>query len=266
MAEIKIREVTCKTALSPCGLPGFKYSLNPYRGCQHGCLYCYSPSIVRESRTWGSFVDVKINIPTILSKELARKESGIVWLGSVCDAYQPIEGRYGITHLCLEQLRKVDMPVSLLTKSDLVTRDYELIDSFSDFELGFSMAYADDSIRECLEPGSPPLAARMKAIAKAAERGLNPWVFIAPIMPGFTDRPDEIPTLVRKLSRAGVERIGFDPFHPRPRIWPRMREIFEADPDLRQTYRTLARNPEYYSQIAEVIERECRKNGITLVA
>jgi DNA repair photolyase len=262
---IKVREVTCKTALSPCGLPLFKYSLNPYRGCQHGCAYCYSPAILREKRPWGAFVDVKINIPTVLAKELRRKERGVVWLGSVCDAYQPIEGKFGVTRLCLEELLKVDMPVSLLTKSSLIERDLDLISSFSDFELGFSLAYGDDSVREQLEPGASTVDRRLESARMAAEKGLEPWVFIAPIVPGFTDRPGEIGSLIGKISKSGVKRVGFDSFRPRPAVWPRMRESLGDDPELMESLRMASRNQSYYEEVALEIQRECERNGVTLV-
>ena len=265
MPQVKVREVACKTALSPCGLPGFKYSLNPYRGCQHGCVYCYSPSILREKRPWGGFVDVKINIPTVLAKELRRKERGVIWLGSVCDAYQPVEEGYGITRLCLGELLKVDMPVSLLTKSTVVERDYELMSSFSDFELGFSLAYGDDSIRDMLEPGASPIGERIRSASRAVERGLEPWAFIAPIMPGFTDRHGEIGTLIDLISEAGVKKVGFDPFRPRPAVWPRMAEILKDEPGLMAQIRAASRDPTYYEEVALVVKRECERVGISLV-
>ncbi len=262
----KIQQIVCKTALSPCGLAGFKYSLNPYRGCEHGCLYCYSPSVVRERRQWGSFVDVKVNIATVLAKELARKDRGAVWLGSVCDAYQPSERRFLVTRDCLKALLARDWPVSLLTKSSLVRRDYSLMAGFSDFELGFSIAYVDESVRKTLEPGASPIEERIEAMTEATSVGLSPWAFIAPIMPGFTDRPEELEKLIARIARAGVRRVGFDSFRSRPCVWPRMAPLFEEDPQLAKLYRSSLWDPEYNYGIARVIERECARNGLTMVA
>jgi DNA repair photolyase len=262
----KIGQIVCKSALSPCGLAGFEYSLNPYRGCEHGCLYCYSPSVLRERRPWGTFVDVKVNIPTVLSKELARKARGAVWLGSVCDAYQPVEERYMVTRGCLEVLLARDWPVSLLTKSALVRRDYPIMAGFSDFDLGFSIAYADEEARRVLEPGASPIQERIEAMAEAVRAGLAPWAFIAPIMPGFTDRPEELEGLISRIARAGVRRVGFDSFRSRPCIWPRMASLFEKDPQLARLYRSSLRDPDYNHGVARVIERECARNGLTMVA
>ena len=98
---MKINEVKCKSALSLSALPGLNYSLNPYRGCQHNCAYCYVPNVLRIKRTeWGNFVDVKINIPLVLSKELKIKKSGVVGISTVTDPYQPVEKKYMLTRYC----------------------------------------------------------------------------------------------------------------------------------------------------------------------
>jgi len=264
LAGTIIREVTSRSGLGHCGLAGFRYSVNPYRGCQHGCVYCYSPAVLREERTWGSFVDVRVNMPTVLARELARKEKGPVWLGSVTDAYQPAEAKYCLTRRCLEQLAKADVPVSLLTKSALVTRDYDLMKRFSEFELGFSITCSDESIRREMEPGASSLDDRLRAMAQASDAGLRPWAFIAPIMPGITTRPGELEILIEKLAAAGIKKVGFDPFRPKPGIWARLRPfLLSRFPELQQAY--LSPDPSIYSEAATRIQRECSRRGIVVV-
>ena len=95
---MEIKKINCKSALSASRLPGLSYSLNPYRGCQHNCAYCYVPNVLRIKRDlWGDFIDVKTNIPIILSKELKKKKPGVVGLSTVTDPYQPIESKYKLT-------------------------------------------------------------------------------------------------------------------------------------------------------------------------
>ena len=133
-----IKEVICKTALSKSNLPGLDYSLNPYRGCQHNCAYCYVPNVLRIKRSnWGNFVYIKKNIPTVLSKELRNKKQGVVALSTVTDPYQPIEKKFKLTRYCLEQLLKIDFPVCLQTKSSLISRDLDIISKFSNAEIMF---------------------------------------------------------------------------------------------------------------------------------
>jgi DNA repair photolyase len=101
--------------------------MNPYRGCAHGCRYCYAPNIMRiPRREWGRFVEVKRNIPKILSDELKKKKKGVVGISTTTDPYQPVEKKYKLTRFCLEQLLKHDFPVSVLTKSRLVSRDLDI--------------------------------------------------------------------------------------------------------------------------------------------
>ena len=93
-----VRQVRCKTALSPSSLPGLDYSLNPYRGCQHNCAYCYVPNVLRIKREdWGGFVDIKSNIPVVLARELKRKNKGVIGLSTVTDPYQSVEKKYNLS-------------------------------------------------------------------------------------------------------------------------------------------------------------------------
>ena len=143
---MQIKEITCSTALSPSKLPGLMYSLNPYRGCQHQCAYCYVPNILRIPRDqWGEFVHVKTNCPSVLSKELRIKPKGVVGLSTVTDPYQPLEKKYQLSRYCLVQLLKHDFPVSIQTKSSLIQRDSDLISQFSDVEIILSIATLNDS-------------------------------------------------------------------------------------------------------------------------
>ena len=165
---MKLNEIKCKTALSISRLPGLDYSLNPYRGCQHSCCYCYVPNILRIDRNkWGSFVDVKTNIPVILSNELRKKKPGVVGLSTVTDPYQPVERKYNLTRYCLEQLLIHNFPVHIQTKSDLVLKDIDLISKFNDVEVMFSIATLNDSERKILEPYSSSIQNRLKAMIKS---------------------------------------------------------------------------------------------------
>ena len=149
-----INEILVKTALSHSKLPGLDYALNPYRGCQHACVYCYAPSVIHWGQgKWGDLVEVKVNLPRILSKELRVKKKGIVGLGTVTDPYQPAEKKYEITRRCLELLLMHDFPVCIQTKSSLVLRDIDLLKKFTNLEVGITLTTNDDNVREKLEPG-----------------------------------------------------------------------------------------------------------------
>ncbi|MFQ5887175.1 MAG: radical SAM protein, partial [Candidatus Hydrothermarchaeales archaeon] len=207
---MKITTATCKTALSPSRLLGYDYALNPYRGCQHACAYCYAPYVLREDREWGSFADVKLNIPTVLAKELRKKPKGVVGISTVTDPYQPIEKRYELTRRCLRELLKRDFPICIQTKSSLVLRDIDLLERFSQKEVGFTLTTINDDLRKRYEPNASSVEERLKAIEVLANRGIKTWVFLGPIMPYITTKDNDLEALISALKRAKADYIIVD--------------------------------------------------------
>ncbi|HBH60850.1 MAG TPA: radical SAM protein [Nitrospiraceae bacterium] len=181
-----IREITARSVLSKSGIPGMKYCVNPYVGCSHGCRYCYATFMKRFTghiEPWGSFVDVKINTPEVLRRQLKRAEKGTVMVSSVTDAYQPVEARYELTRTCLDILSLFKFPVSILTKSPLVLRDMDIISKLDDAEVGLTITTDDDRIRKIFEPFAPPVPARIDALKKLHNAGIHTYVFIGPLLP-----------------------------------------------------------------------------------
>ena len=137
-----VREIKAKSVLTKSGIPGIDYCINPYVGCFHGCRYCYATFMKRftgHQEPWGSFVDVKVNAPAILPKQLARARRGNVLISSVTDGYQPIESKYKLTRQCLEVLLEYQFPVDILTKSPLVLRDMDIMEKFKEIEVGLTI-------------------------------------------------------------------------------------------------------------------------------
>ncbi|MFQ5887445.1 MAG: radical SAM protein [Candidatus Hydrothermarchaeales archaeon] len=258
---MKVSEVFCKSALSYSRLPGLRYALNPYRGCQHSCLYCYAPYVLRERRPWGSFLDVKINIPTVLSKELKRKRRGTVGISTVTDPYQPLEKKYKLTRLCLEQLLKHDFPISIQTKSALVLRDLDLIKRFSSRDVGFTITTIDDEARKRYEPFASPVGERISALGEIADLGIKTWVFIGPIMPYITDRGNGLENLIKEISKADVGEIILDKLNMKPGLDLKLNEFYlRFYPDLLESYRSVDR--EYFEKVKSDIFSLCRKQGV----
>lgn len=258
---MKVKEVFCKTALVKSKLPGVDYALNPYRGCQHACLYCYSPSVLREERPWGSFVDVKVNLPRVLSKELRNKEGGVVSISTVTDGYQPIERRYQLTRRCLLQLLKRDFPISVQTKSSLVLRDLEIIKKFSDRDVGFTITTIDDRARRGYEPFASPVEERLAALKEIAKNGIDTWVFIGPIMPYITDKGDDLKTLIRELSRANVKEVIVDKLRMKPGLNEKIKGFISKNyPGLVRHYGKI--NEDYFDDVRSRIFSLCKEQGL----
>ncbi len=181
---MEIREIRAKTLLNKSKI--MDYCVNPYTGCGHGCSYCYAQLIVRKFRPggkWGSFVDVKINAPELLEKEITRAKKGTVWFSSVTDPYQPLEKKYELTRKCLEILLRHDFPVSILTRSPLVTRDIDLLKKFRKCEVGVTITTDNDNVKNLFEPLTPPFKTRVETLKALHQAGLKTYAFIGPLLP-----------------------------------------------------------------------------------
>jgi len=188
---MKINTIQCKTLLTKSRLPEADYCINPYVGCLHGCVYCYACFMKRftsHDEPWGYFLDVKINAPEIVARELTRKpKRGVVLLGSVTDAYQPVEQKYRLTRAILEILLQHDFPVFVLTKSDLVVRDLDLFKQFSKCEVGLTITTTDQKIARNFELHSSVPQQRIKALETLHRSGITTYAFIGPILPELTN-------------------------------------------------------------------------------
>ena len=181
-----IRETNVKSILTKSNLPVADYSVNPYIGCEHGCKYCYASFMKRftnHKEPWGSFVDVK-TWPEIKHPE--RYKGKKLFIGSVTDPYQPIEERYGRTRKLLQELQGSGALISIATKSDLILRDIDLIASFPNARVSFSINTLDETFREEMDD-SVPIARKIKAMSLLHEAGIRTTCFISPIFPGITD-------------------------------------------------------------------------------
>lgn len=186
-----INIIKSKSVLIKSKLPEVDYCINPYNGCFHGCVYCYARFMKRftgHTEEWGEFVDVKINALEILNKEMVKNPKiGTILLGSVTDAYQPVEKKYKITRGILEILLKHNFPISILTKSDLVLRDIDLLRQFSDCEVGITVTTLNDDISRNFEIRASLPKFRIRALEIIHNAGIKTYAFIGPILPELTD-------------------------------------------------------------------------------
>ncbi|MBS7647698.1 radical SAM protein [Candidatus Bathyarchaeota archaeon] len=179
-----IKEIYAKTILSKSKV--LDYVINPYVGCEHGCTYCYARYIKRftnHMEPWGEFVDVKINAPTLLQREIRHKKVGRVWVSGLCDPYQPLERRYNITRRCIEILLKKGWPVTIQTKSTLILRDMALLKGHGNVEVILTITTADEGIKQIFEPKAPSIKERLDALEKLHSAGIKTCVMIAPLLP-----------------------------------------------------------------------------------
>jgi len=183
---MKVKEIFAKTILTKTAISSFDYCLNPYVGCGHGCRYCYASFMKRftgHKEPWGEFVDVKVNAPSLLRKQLKRARPGVVALSTVTDPYQPLEKTYQLTRGCLEALLDHQFSVNILTRSPLCLRDIDLYREFKRVEVGFSITTDDEEMKRLFEPHSPSIQSRIQALRTLWQEKIGTYAFIGPMLP-----------------------------------------------------------------------------------
>jgi len=234
---VKIYEIKAKNVIHKIRIPDADWGVNYYRGCTHGCIYCYLKFLCRwrkQKEKWGEFVDVKINAPELVAKESGNKE-GTAILCTSGDAYQPVDKKYQLTRKVLQNLNP-NLKLSILTKSDLITRDIDLFKRFKNIELGLTITTLNENIRKVFEPFSPSSHARLGALKKLKEEGFYTYVFVGPIFPYLTDLEE-----IFKEVSPFVDLFMFEDLN----LNPCRKEVFEAIrknfPELEDKYRNLSK-------------------------
>jgi DNA repair photolyase len=196
---------------------GFEASVNPYRGCEHGCIYCYARPF-HEYLGFSSGLDfetrimVKENAPQLLREELTSPKwrPQVIAMSGVTDCYQPVERKLKLTRGCLEVLAEFRNPVAIVTKNALVARDADLLGELAQHQAAavfISLTTLDPNLRNVMEPRTSPPAARLATINKLSEAGIPVGVLLAPTIPGLTDH--EIPSLIEAAVQAGAKFAGY---------------------------------------------------------
>ena len=189
---MKVNEVYAKNILSRSKV--LDYTINPYVGCEHGCTYCYARFMKRftgHKEEWGQFVDVKINATRLLKRETEKKQPGRVWISGVCDPYQPIEGKYKLTRKNLKILVNYKNPVSILTKSDMILNDLDLLKQFKEVDVNFTITTLNEKWKKFIEPNSSTTKQRLQAMKKIVGEGITTSAMMGPYWPIFSD-PDAL--------------------------------------------------------------------------
>ena len=267
--KVTIREVECKSILNRSSIPGLDYALNPYVGCEHGCVYCFADFMRRftgHREPWGSFVDVKLNAPGVLRRQLKRLPEGLVSIGIVTDPYQPAEARYKITRTCLKELIGRGFPVSILTKSVLVLRDLDLLQRLKNIEVGFTVTLLDERVRRAFEPYSSPSQARLEALRELSDAGIRTWLFFGPVLPYFSDSWEHIEKMFAAAAEAGVDHVLVDTLNLYPTVWHRVRRLLEGRfPGVLPIYENYRRNKDLWCEGLRVkAEEAARRAGLAL--
>jgi DNA repair photolyase len=257
--DVRFYEVQAKSVLNrvpEASRMPFRWTVNPYRGCSHACVYCFA----RPTHTYLGFdagrdfereIVVKVNAPEVLRAELGRRSwrREHVALGTNTDPYQWVEGRYRLTQAILEALRDAENPCSVLTKSPLLLRDLPVmleIAQRASFSACLSIPTLDEKAWRATEPHTPNPRARLEAVAELNRAGIPTGVLIAPLMPGVNDAPHQLEPLLQGAIEAGATSIGGVALHLRSEVKDVFMEWLRTQrPDLVQRYEDLYRRGAY---------------------
>lgn len=261
-AGMRFHEVMAKSALNRVparsSMP-FSWTINPYRGCSHACVYCFARSThtyldLDSGDDFDREVVVKVNVADVVRAETRRRSWARehVALGTNTDPYQRAEGRYRLMPGVIEALADSGTPLSVLTKGTLLRRDLPLLARAAEdvpVDLAMSIAVFDDDLQTSIEPGTPTTKARLATVRAAAELGFRVSVFLMPVLPYLTDSTSQLDGALRAIADAGAHRVVYGALHLRPgaREWF-LTWIRDHRPDLASAYESMYARSAYAPQ------------------
>jgi DNA repair photolyase len=237
------RDLPCRSALNRVSGMPFRWSLNPYRGCTHACHYCYARAThthlgLNAGDEFSGVILVKREMPAVLRRELAARswKREPVAIGTATDPYQPCEGRYRITRALLEALLAARTPATVTTKSPLILRDLDLLRELAALpgtRVNITITTLDRDCWRAIEPGTAPPLQRLRAMERLTAAGIPCSLFAAPVIPGLTDREEDLDALAAAARAAGADGFWAGPLRLAPHVrehW--LGELDRIDPAL----------------------------------
>jgi DNA repair photolyase len=273
----RYQEVQCRSALNSVkGMP-FKWTLNPYRGCTHGCHYCYARRYHAQFELgaddeFASVILVKTNLVAVLRRELQKASwaGELVAVGTATDCYQPIEGSYKLTRGALEVLSEFSNPASIVTKGPMIVRDKDVLTDLAaraECTVCISVPCVDEDVWRALEPGTAHPMQRLRAVRELADAGIHAGVLMSPIVPGISSKPALLERTLKAAVDHGARFVGSNVMHLEGGTRDHFMRWLEAErPELIEGYRELYASKyaprEYRERVHSVIQEAKRKMQI----
>jgi DNA repair photolyase len=248
--RVEYREEPCRSALNRVKGMAFDWSLNPYMGCVHRCTFCYVRAFEQRAdrpsdERYGTSIRVKVNVAEVLRRELARPswEGESVVVGAATDPYQGAEGRYRLTRACIEAFAEATNPFSLITRGPMIVRDLDVLTEAArraEVSITFSIPTLDDEVWRKTEPSTAHPRQRLRAVKELVDAGIKVGVGLAPILPGISDKPEQLREVVKAARQAGATGVWTNLLFLRPGTREHFLEHLAADwPGLVEHYERL---------------------------
>jgi DNA repair photolyase len=224
--RVDYREEPCRSALNRVKGMMFEWSLNPYMGCVHRCTFCYVRAFERRAdrpsdERYGTSIRVKVNVADVLRRELGRAswEGETVAVGAATDPYQPAEGKYRLTRGCIKAFAEFSNPFSLITRGPMIVRDLDVLSDAArraKVSITFSIPTIDDEVWRKTEPSTAHPRQRLRAVKELVDAGIKVGVGMAPILPGISDKPEQLRDVVKAARVAGATGVWTNLLFLRP--------------------------------------------------
>jgi DNA repair photolyase len=248
--RVEYREEPCRSALNRVKGMAFEWSLNPYMGCVHRCTFCYVRAFEQRAdrpsdERYGTSIRVKVNVAEVLRRELARPswEGDSVVVGAATDPYQPAEGRYRLTRGCIEAFAEATNPFGLITRGPMIVRDLDVLTEAArraKVSITFSIPTLDDEVWRKTEPSTAHPRQRLRAVKELVDAGIKVGVGLAPILPGISDKPEQLREVVKAAREAGATGVWTNLLFLRPGTREHFLEHLATDwPELVEHYQRL---------------------------
>ncbi|MBW9275382.1 MAG: radical SAM protein [Candidatus Thiodiazotropha sp. (ex. Lucinisca nassula)] len=267
-------EITAKSIVTPTKVPSADFVINPYTGCQFGCLYCFASFMGRfvgeSNDNWGNYVYVKTNAVALMEKEIQRllrkNPHPRIAISTVTDPYQGVEKKYRLTRGILQVFAKSNYQgrVGILTKSPMVLDDTDLLKTLPNAEVGLSITTTDDKLSRLLEVQAPLVSARLKTLRKLNEAGITTYAFVGPFLPHMNFKRSLIDELFGEIKRAGTNDIKIEYLNLPKYVRPKMDIVLKKEqPDIQEVYRA-SQLEDYRDELEPILRESLFKHQLKL--
>ena len=245
--SIKIQEVQAKSIIGTTSVPSADYVINPYTGCQFGCMYCFATFMGRfvgeSNDNWGNYLYVKTNAVELMQKDIKRlmkkNPHPRIAISTVTDPYQGAENKYRLTRGILQTFANHNYQgrVSILTKSPIVLKDIDILKKIKNAEVGLSITTSDDKLSRFLEVRAPSAGTRIRTLQKLNDAGINTYVFIGPLLPHMKYRPELLEKLFEDISKTGTKNVKVEYLNLPKYVKSRLNKVLKDEPkEIRDIY------------------------------
>jgi DNA repair photolyase len=274
MKKFEVEETTAKRIASHTTVPSADYVINPYTGCQFGCMYCFATFMGRfvgqSNQNWGNYAYVKTNAVELMEKDIVglmkKDPHPRVVMSTVTDPYQGVEKKYRLTRGILEVFAKhgYEGRVGILTKSPMVLDDLEIIKQIKNVEVGLSITSSDDALSRFLEVRAPSASARLSALKKLNEAGIKTYVFVGPLLPHLYYKPELLDTLFAQIKEAGTDEVKIEYLNLPSYVKSRFNQVLKEEPEEIQAVYKKSQTKIYREEMEPIVKSLLKKHALSL--